>query len=465
MVLLDKIKGLSLKTKIIAASVIVVVIAAIVIVWLLLSKSGITANTMRLLRVEGTVNIEDAQGREKPVIDNIRFQSGDALNTGFDGLASVGLDDSKIVTLQSDSRAEFLKSGKKLELKLTKGGLYFEVTEKLNDDESFEIKTSTMTVGIRGTSGYVFCDDDGRPAVIITDGKVHIVAHNPDTGETKETDCEAGHKVKVYTYSDRTEDTVTFEEEEVDVEDLNYFTLSMIAENEELLNKVCEDTGWSKEEILALFEDPYKDIDPTESEESSEESSDPSKEDPPTSEPSEGDTSDTSDPSEPSDPDDPTKPSKPKKNKTTPTPTPDPTPDPTPSESSSEPSGSSSEPSGSSSEPSGSSSEPSGSSSTPSEPSEEDPANESNNPGPEIPEDDEYNVYIKSVWDPNGDGSVYILTHRMNEGGDSPVAFEYIGYINEDWQHLDREENDDGGYDYYYLDDEEEPVVYYSTSA
>ena len=154
MVLLDKIKGLSLKTKIIISCVIVAVIAAIVIAVLLLHKSAITANTMRLLRCEGTVTIEDSKGAEKPVLDNIRFQSGDALNTGFDGLASVGLDDSKIVTLQSDSRAEFLKNGKKLELKLTKGGLYFEVTEKLNDDESFEIKTSTMTVGIRGTSGY-----------------------------------------------------------------------------------------------------------------------------------------------------------------------------------------------------------------------------------------------------------------------------------------------------------------------
>ena len=71
---------------------------------------------MRLLRVEGTVNIEDSRGGSKSVTNNLRFQSGDALNTGADGLASVGLDDTKIVTLQNDSRAEFLKNGKKVNL-------------------------------------------------------------------------------------------------------------------------------------------------------------------------------------------------------------------------------------------------------------------------------------------------------------------------------------------------------------
>lgn len=161
MVLIDKIKGLPTKTKIIISGALVLVIAAVIIFYVFFFKSDLRATTMRLLRVEGTVNIEDASGRQKPVIDNIRFQSGDALSTGSDGLASVGLDDTKIVTLQSDSRAEFIKKNKQLELKLTKGAVYFEVTEKLQSDESFEIKTSTMTVGIRGTSGYVFFDDDG----------------------------------------------------------------------------------------------------------------------------------------------------------------------------------------------------------------------------------------------------------------------------------------------------------------
>ncbi len=482
MVLIDRIKGLSLKTKIILSSVIVVVIAAVVIICLLMNKGGYTATTMRLLRVEGTVNIEDGNGKQKPVIDNIRFQSGDALNTGADGLASVGLDDTKIVTLQNDSRAEFKKKNKKLELKLTKGGLYFEVTEKLSDDESFEISTTTMTVGIRGTSGYVFCDEQGRPSVIITDGKVHIVAKNPDTGEVKETDCEAGHKVTVYTFNDRPKDTVDFKEEEIEVDELNEFTLSMLAENEDLLNKVCADTGWSKEEILALAKDPNAFIKETDPSESGDDPTDPGE----TSEPSDSSKPESSEPSDqdPSGTSEPGETTKPKK-KPTPTPTPKPSDsssDPSQSESSepsesessessepskpesSEPSQSeSSEPSKSeSSEPSKSeSSEPSKSESSESESKETEPGEtEEPSDGPEIPEDGENDRYSKEYWDPEGNGEIYILRHTISSG-DGALEFEYLGYINEDWIHLDRVENDVGGFDLVYLE-EDDPIVYYS---
>ena len=97
MALINNLQNLSLQKKIIISAVAVLVIAA-VIISVVLGKSGYTAKTMRLLRVLGTVNIEDSNGNTKPVIDNIRFQSGDALSTGGDGLASVGLDDTKIIT-------------------------------------------------------------------------------------------------------------------------------------------------------------------------------------------------------------------------------------------------------------------------------------------------------------------------------------------------------------------------------
>ena len=244
------IKKMTLGMKIIYSVVAVGIVAAIVIA-IVMSRNGYLANTMRLLRVEGSVNIENVDGGTKPVIDNIRFQSGDALNTGADGLASVGLDDSKIVTLQNDSRAEFTKSGKRLELKLTKGALFFNVTEKLSDDETFEIKTSTMTAGIRGTSGYVYYDDEGRDSLVITDGVVIVTAINPETGERKYAEVRGGQSITVYLYSDRTKDSVEFSITDVKESDLPEFPLQMISENEELINRVCEFTGWDKEALKA----------------------------------------------------------------------------------------------------------------------------------------------------------------------------------------------------------------------
>ena len=255
--LMEKVKGLSRKNKIIAGSAVLAVVVIAVVISIL-SRNSYLAKTMRLLRVEGTVNIEDARGTSKPVADNIRFQSGDALNTGADGLASVGLDDTKIITLQNDSRAEFKKNGKQLELNLTKGAVFFNVTEKLKPDETFEIKTSTMTAGIRGTSGMIYYDEnEGRDSLIVTDGSVEVTAVNPTTGEVKTAKVEGGQRIKVYLYTETTEshDTVEFFLDEITEEELPDFSVQMIAENDELLNRVCEYTGWDKETLKELVQD------------------------------------------------------------------------------------------------------------------------------------------------------------------------------------------------------------------
>ena len=256
MSLIDRIKGMRKKEKIVLASVVTFIVVAIVAVVLLLMRNNYLATTMRLLRVEGTVTIEDSTGTTKPVIDNIRFESGDALSTGSDGLASVGLDDTKIVTLENDSRVEFQKHNKQLELNLTQGGLFFEVTEKLTDDEKYEIKTSNMTVGIRGTSGYVYYSESGLQSLIITDGVVKVTGYNPKTQETKVVEVHGGEKVTAYLYDESTEDrdSIEFEVVEVPEEELPEFPLQMLAENEALLDKVCAETGWNKDELLALVE-------------------------------------------------------------------------------------------------------------------------------------------------------------------------------------------------------------------
>lgn len=254
MVLIDRIKAMPKEKKIAFSVFAAIILIAIVVFIVLIARRGYLATTMRLLRVEGTVNIEDSNGNVKPVIDNIRFQSGDALSTGSDGLASVGLDDTKIVTLQNDSRAEFIKRHKQLELNLTKGGLFFEVTEHLQDDELYEIKTSNMTVGIRGTSGYVYYSEDGLQSLMITDGVVIVTAYNPVTGETKTCEVHGGEKITLYLYSDKNSerDSIEFDLVPVEGSDVPEFPLAQIVADDDLLAKVCADTGWDPEELKAL---------------------------------------------------------------------------------------------------------------------------------------------------------------------------------------------------------------------
>ena len=253
------------KKKIIILAVAAALAVAGVVAGIVFARKGYLAKTMRLLKVEGTVNIEDAKGNSKPVVSNIRFQSGDALNTGEDGLASVGLDDAKVVTLNHDSRAEFSKKGKELELKLTKGSLFLNVTEKLKADEKFEIKTSNMTCGIRGTSAVIYYDekDDMRETIAVTDGTVEISATNPKSGETKTVKVEAGEQLKVYFYTtDEAGTTIDFKVIKITEEDLSLFTLGMIAENDELIKRICEYTGWDPEKLRRVLNDLNNGKDP-----------------------------------------------------------------------------------------------------------------------------------------------------------------------------------------------------------
>ena len=109
------------------------------------------ASTMRLLRYQGDVVIYDPTGLPRFVLENVRFASGEAMQTGPGGQASVGLDDSKIVTLDASSRVEFVQESGHTQLKLTEGTIFLDVSEKLDENESLDIQTTTMTVGIRGT--------------------------------------------------------------------------------------------------------------------------------------------------------------------------------------------------------------------------------------------------------------------------------------------------------------------------
>lgn len=281
------------KTKIGIIAGIAVVVIAVAVVCIVFARNGYLATTMRLLRIEGTVNLEDSKGSKKPVAENLRFQSGDALNTGADGLATIGLDDAKIVTLDHNSRAEFKKKKNQLELNLTKGALFFNVTEKLKSDEKFDIKTSTMIAGIRGTSGIVYYDetDDLRETIAITDGVVEISATNPDTGETRTAKVEAGKQLKVYLYSDRPGESVQFEIFDIKEEDLGRFTVGLISDNDELIKKICDYTGWDPDKLKKILkglnvepEDPTEPTVPTDPEVPTEPTKpkDPTNEDPPT---------------------------------------------------------------------------------------------------------------------------------------------------------------------------------------
>ena len=93
------------KVLIIGGIAAIAVIAVIVIAIVIGSKNKLSASTMRLLQIEGTVTLQSG-GKQKQIIDNLKLNSGDVLSTGVKSLAGIALDDAKAVRLEESSEAE-----------------------------------------------------------------------------------------------------------------------------------------------------------------------------------------------------------------------------------------------------------------------------------------------------------------------------------------------------------------------
>jgi hypothetical protein len=228
------------KIPIIATVTALLIICAVLVVFFL-QKNRIKATTMRLLRIVGEVNLTE-KGKDKTAMTDIRLGDGNVLSTGTQSLVSVGLDDTKIVSLEENSRCEFHQKGKKTELMLTDGSLFFDVRKALEENESLDIKSSTMVVGIRGTSGYVWNDKaKGTQHIIITDGHVIIKATNPKTGETIEQELSGSYMLTAYLYDDG--DFNYFEIKEITVEDFR----------DELKAEIINCPQETKDRIIAVW--------------------------------------------------------------------------------------------------------------------------------------------------------------------------------------------------------------------
>lgn len=115
----------------------------------------ITAATMRLEKSEGTVEVSDENGKEQEPREKLPLFDGYGIKTQKESFSWFNLDDTKLAKMDESSKVSIEKKDKHLKLFAEEGSVYFNITEPLDEDETLEIRTSSMTVGIRGTSGWV----------------------------------------------------------------------------------------------------------------------------------------------------------------------------------------------------------------------------------------------------------------------------------------------------------------------
>ena len=176
------------KKVILSLSIIAAALAIILCVLLIIIKTDkMSAVTIRLSDYTGEISLTDKAGKDIPVSKDKRLSDGNTLSTYEESRARVLLDEDRTVTLMELSSALFRGKGKKLALELSEGSLFFNIEKPLSDDETFEISTSTMIIGIRGTSGFVDTDENGNEVLYMTSGKVSVTVTDPgsDDDETK----------------------------------------------------------------------------------------------------------------------------------------------------------------------------------------------------------------------------------------------------------------------------------------
>lgn len=238
--------------------------------------SSATAAAMSLAKAVGSVSIADGDGKSVPVSEDRSLYSGYQVGTEAKSHAWISLDDVKLVKMDEESAIELRKENRNLEIFVNSGQLFFNITEPLEEDETLDIRTSTMTVGIRGTCGWVSVLEEGHMQVCILEGKVHCEVTDPVSGQSAEAEVSAGERADIYIYSEgeegaaceivksrlRRSDIPDFVLEEVDLEALGTELAEEPQETgeetseepQETAEAPGEEAGETLEEILALSE-------------------------------------------------------------------------------------------------------------------------------------------------------------------------------------------------------------------
>ena len=202
------------------------------------------ATTMRLSKYTGTVNVTNSSGRTLSKRNNMLLYNGYQVETKAKSYAWINLDDTKLAKLDAVSKAEVRKSGKKLEVLLKSGNIFFNVTEPLDDDETLSVRTSTIIVGIRGTSGFIRVIDRWAAEIYVLEGTVQCDVTDPVTGQVKTAKIHGGEKAIATAYpQDREGDKCDILMDGYTPDDINGFVMIELAQDPGLCGDIYEETG------------------------------------------------------------------------------------------------------------------------------------------------------------------------------------------------------------------------------
>lgn len=228
------------------------IVMTLVLLWGLTMPAAAEAavgTTLRLEKTEGTVTVESASGKSLSLRNGMRLYSGTKIKTSEGSYAYISLDSGKAVKLDASSESEVRKSGKKLELNLLSGELFFDVTVPLEKDESLNIRTSTMVTGVRGTSGYAVVYDCYHSEIVLLEGHLTVHKTHGSTGGSM-VEINGGEKAIAAPLREEQNDQIQLTVESVKEESVPGFVAVEVKDDLNLQDRIDKNSPLSVPKII-----------------------------------------------------------------------------------------------------------------------------------------------------------------------------------------------------------------------
>lgn len=146
--------------------------------------------------------------------------------------ARIDLDNVKLVRMDEESEIEIQEGGDNREVVVGSGGVFYNVTKSLKDDETFVIRTSTMMVDIREGCGWVEVFDDTHMNVFILTGAAECSITDSESGESKTEQVSSREKAEMRFYSKKASGTSSITKDKLDVYEIPSYVLEeVLADN------------------------------------------------------------------------------------------------------------------------------------------------------------------------------------------------------------------------------------------
>ena len=200
-----------------------------------------------LAKTEGTVSVVDSAKEEREILTGMQLHNGDHQVTNAESYAWVTLDESKAIKLDENTETYLKKRWGKLEVFTVTGQIWFNVTVPVAKEEAYNIRTSTMVTGIRGTAGWVGVSDDWKSIVYLLTGELECLVVNPLDGGSETITLKPGEYAEFYVFPkseiDGEEASCGVTKKTFGKEDIPGFILEEILGDTELIEKIYKESG------------------------------------------------------------------------------------------------------------------------------------------------------------------------------------------------------------------------------